>query len=121
VNLVYMTMQTMVGRKELKPETKKQHIDTVLTYYNNGNCPCCGERQVVSRDGTVSGNYDHWTDCPGKNGAHETWLICAECNWGFQNRRLDRADYRSDFDVFQKRRKQISRQLPLPGLGSVAA
>lgn len=115
VNRVYMTVQTMVRRKDLKPETQIQHIDTVLTYFD-GKCPCCGDRKIVSRDGVVTGNYDHATDCPGKNGAHETWLICAECNEGFRTRRLNRADYRSEFDVFQKRRKQTSRQSLIPGI-----
>jgi hypothetical protein len=102
---VEMAVLAQQNRKNLKPETKRQHNATVIAHYNR-RCPCCSESVVVLQDGTIKGQYDHWTDCPGKNGPHETWLVCSPCNSGFQTRRIDRQDFRSEFDVYQKRRKQ---------------
>lgn len=94
-----------VRRRAPSAETKRQHKAAVIHYFS-GRCPCCSDRAVVTPTGEITGHFDHWTDHPYKNGPHETWLICAECNTGFQSRRIDRQDYRAEFDVFQKRRKQ---------------
>lgn len=105
VDAVYQLVWAQSKRRDCTAETKRQHVGTISQHYG-GRCPCCSDRSVVSSGGDILGHFDHWTDNPGKNGAHETWLVCAECNQGFQSRRIDRADYRIFFDGFQKRRKQ---------------
>lgn len=108
------------GRKKLSPETKRQHLETVKRYYN-GMCPCCMERRILDEDGSrlrrpdgsIASHYDHATGNHRKIAPHETWLVCAECNLGFETG-IDRQTKAPEFTVYQKRRVQMTRQPLLP-------
>jgi hypothetical protein len=106
-------------RKPPSPETQRQHIGTCLSFYNR-KCACCETAIIINDDGKFCGQYDHATDNNSKNGAHETWPVCAECNRSFERRTKDRHDYRTQFDSYQIRRnlwrdsQQPSLPLPLP-------
>lgn len=111
---VQMDVRALQHRQAPKPETKRQFSETIVRFYGGLLCPCCADRPVLLPDGTVVGQYDHWTDNRSKNGAHEMWLVCAPCNKAFEHRDLDRANCRSDFDKFQKyRRKVLSDRQPI--------
>ena len=95
----------IVIRKDLTERTKAKHNSTVWRCYR-GFCPCCNQVQVVDVDGpTAHMNYDHWI-LRSKNGADETWPVCADCN-----RKLESQDYRhsrrAKFEAYQMDRKEL--------------
>ena len=73
----------------------------VIWLRRSGFCPCCQQVPVCNEQGKLSGaEFDHFY-ARHRNAAHETWLICSECN-----RRLETTDFktgaRSAFESYQQ-------------------
>lgn len=101
--------QQRPARRRLADDTKRQHALTVQLFYHR-NCPCCGEVEVLSELGfrTEAGEYDHFSDNRARAGPHETWLICIRCHSAFTRNLSERAQFRAEWDVYQKRRRKIA-------------
>lgn len=98
---------TRPHRRLVTAETKAIHVRTVDVFFG-GMCPCCAEVKIVI-DGqrTKASNIDHWSDNPSKASPHETWLICERCNADFSHGKRAREDFMTEWNMFQKRRKQV--------------
>lgn len=102
-------VRSIVRRREPTANTKRQHINTMM--FLGGACPCCHRVMVVDEKGRKlpAGNWDHWYG-PQRNGPHETWLVCADCNQKMKDQEF-RAKMQRFFDAYQARRMQ--RHYPL--------
>ena len=67
-------IRSVVRRRELTKDTKRQHIETML--WLGGKCPCCQRRAVIDEFGNKlqDAEWDHFF-APHRAAANETWLV----------------------------------------------
>lgn len=111
--LVNRRIDNLEHRKSLTANTKRQHIDTVQSFFN-GKCPCCQDVYVLDEfsNKNKNGNWEHWYS-PSRSRPHETWLVCEGCNDKFFNNHQFKIESETHFRHYQKRREQ--RNYPLLG------
>jgi hypothetical protein len=99
-------VEKIEGRRSLSASTVRQHIDTIVDYYN-GRCPCCESVKILDEYGNklALANDEHWQG-PSRNRAHETWIVCRPCNEQLRDSHKFKTEKRLKFDSFQQRREQ---------------
>lgn len=100
-------------RRPLAVRTKREHVEAIAHFYS-GRCPCCMERDVLGPKAKVlpDANFDHWMG-KSKNKAHQTWLVCRDCNLRLENDESFKRSQQPSFDSYQLKREKKS--LPLLG------
>jgi hypothetical protein len=88
-----------IQRRPLAEWTKALHV-RVTQLRRNGFCPCCQQMTVCNSQGRLEGaEFDHWY-ARYRNGAEETWLVCAPCNRSLEVTSY-KAAVRSAFEAYQ--------------------
>jgi hypothetical protein len=92
--------------------TRNQDIyDHVVRDFYLGRCPCCRrpDRIIIDDQERRTARYalDHATDNPYKNGLHEMWPVCRECNGKLTHDARYRAEMTDRFRVFQSHVEEI--------------
>lgn len=94
-----------IVKRRPAPNRNQDIYDTVVIEYYLGRCPCCQRtnRIIIDTDGERTRDYclDHATDNPYKNGLHEMWPVCGQCNHHFKRNPRYRAERMDAFRVFQ--------------------
>jgi hypothetical protein len=97
-------------RRPILPKTKAAIIAAVIKY--GRHCPCCGEVEVVTPDGSViDAEFDHFFSNQLPNAKH-AWLICKPCHRALTDGTMDRAKANVHFASFQLR---LEKMLPPAG------
>ena len=101
VSTIEEKVTAFVPRKHITDTVKNRHIHVIWTL--GGKCPCCGIEEIVIDFSIVkNAEFDHFYSRE-RRYFEDTWLICRECHLNMK----DRIDYLPEFQVYQRRAKNV--------------
>jgi hypothetical protein len=100
-----------IVKRRNAPVRNQDIYDHVVREFYLDRCPCCRrpDRIIIGEDGKHTSRYalDHVTDNPYKNGLHEMWPVCRECNGKLTHDARYRSEMMDRFRVFQSHVEEI--------------
>jgi Rha family phage regulatory protein len=95
-------MEGILKRNDLTKPVIQQHEKMIMERFL-GNCPCCGDIQIIGKNGkmiTGVAEKEHFFG-PTQNKLGQTWITCKQCNRDKRDGKLSMDFIKKKFDSYQ--------------------
>jgi Rha family phage regulatory protein len=102
ISYVKDKMEGILKRNDLSKPVTQQHEKMIMERFL-GNCPCCGDTQIIGKDGKMIqgvAEKEHFFG-PSQNKLDQTWITCKKCNRDKRDGKLSMDFIKKKFESYQ--------------------